>query len=746
MTRTVWRLLAALPLVVGILLAGVVGAATVVGGQAASAEASHPIVVVASGGLSWGDVSPTATPALWGMLRRGSSATLVVRSVHANTCPVDGWLTLSAGQRAGDAAGAVGAAGADGRPACRAVPGDIRAGETVRRWSAYATAAAATSYDATIGLLGSQVAGAGRCLQAVGPGAAIGAADEHGLVRRYVAFSADLTSALRACPASLVDVGAVRDPQDVDPGDEVRPTLSRTAQVATVDRRVAQVLRQAPVGADVVVASLADAGRTERLRMVVAQGPDFGPGTLRSSSTRRPGLVQLADLTATVLDRLGIPKPSSVGGAPLQPVQAGTSTAAAALNRLRARLDDDLASHEVHGLVTPFFFGWVGAQLGCYAVVLLAWRRRWSTRMTRLRLLRLVEVVAVLGASVPAATYLANLLPWWRASAPMLAVIGSVIVFAAPIAALALVGPWRRRLLGPFGMVCAVTVLVLSADVVTGSRLQLSSLMGLQPVVGGRFYGMGNVSFGVFATATLLLATAVADGLLALGRRRLAGAAVVLIGLAAVAVDALPTWGSDFGGPPALLPALALLALAVWRVRWTWRRGLLVVGGTVLFLVLLAVADWLRPASARSHLGSFVQAVLDGTAGDIVVRKLAQNVAFLLGSWLMPIIPVGLVLVVYVLARPTSRASRTLERAYRRAPTLRPGLVALVVMFLIGFALNDSGIAIPAVGGTLMLPLVLEVWVRCLERDVRAEAEGGPTRTMGDTAPRTPLGSAATSP
>ena len=117
-------------------------------------------------------------------------------------------------------------------------------------------------------------------------------------------------------------------------------------------------------------------------------------------------------------------------------------------------------------------------------------------------------------------------------------------------------------------------MVVLAADVMTGSRLQLSSLMGLQPVVGGRFYGMGNVTFALFATATIMLCIAVADHFVRAGRRPVAVGAVSAIGLAAVVVDASPAWGSDFGGPPAFLPALAFFVLAVAGVRLTWRRAL----------------------------------------------------------------------------------------------------------------------------------------------------------------------------
>lgn len=705
------------------------GAATATTATAPGSPA--PLVLVGAGGLSWSDVSERATPMLWAMLGNGAASTMTVRSVHTNTCPVDGWLTLSAGTRAADVDDSVDPS--NSRPACRAVPHPVAPAQAVPRWGSFLQAARRAGFDASPGLLGDLAARAGRCLEAVGPGAAVGAARSSGVVEHYAPLR-ELDRALTRCRVTLVDVGAVRDPADVDPRDEVRPTQSRAAQVHAMDVRIASVVAAAPDGTDVMVASLADAGRSERLRLLVATGPSYPTGILRSSSTRQPGLVQLPDLTPTVLAALGIPAPDALGGAPLtvEPTQDHSTIGARA--RLRGLVDDDLASHEVHALVPPFFNGLVLAQLGIDALAAVVWRRRWGSEPARVRLLRVVRQVATIAATVPVSTFLANLLPWWRSSVPLLAVIGSVALFVAVISAVALLGPWRRWLLGPLAVVCGATMAVLSVDVMTGSRLQVSSLMGLQPVVGGRFYGMGNVTFAVFATATMLFCIAVADFWVARGRTRVAAAAVGIIGLLAVVVDASPAWGSDFGGPPALLPGVALLVLAVLQVRVTLRRVLLIVGGTAVFLVAVAVADWLRPPASQSHLGRFVQTVIDGGAAEVIRRKLDQNLSILFHSTLSVLVPVGLLFVLYILARPTSWGSRALERAYERAPLLRPGLLALMVLYVIGFALNDSGTAIPAVGAAVSIPLVIAVSVRALE-DEAARAAVPATRRP---APRRP--------
>jgi len=718
-----------------VVFAGLVIAALTSGSSARSSspaagnELTGSIVVIGTGGLSWSDVSAGSTPALWSLLRDGATATLTVHSVHANTCPVDGWLTLSAGEQAGDVD-----ARDDGQPhlaklPCQALPDRMTAG-LVPRWNEYLAAAAAASFDAPLGLLGDEVASHGGCIQAVGPGAALGAARASGIVDRYRPYEvATLAAALATCPATLIDVGSVRDPADVDPQDGFRPTTTRAQQVAAVDTRVAAVLMAAPAGTDVMLASLADAGVTERLRLIAVSGPRFGAGTLGSTSTRQHGLVQLADLTPTILEHLGIPRPPSLGGSPLQFVPSDGNSEQSALERLGLLLDYDQASHEVRALVEPFFYAWVLLQLALYLSAAVLWRRGWgsqprhgpSSMPQRWQLLRITRRVAIVAATVPVSTFLANLLPWWRFSVPLVGVLASVALFATGISLLALLGPWRNRLFGPLVVVCIITMGVLATDVMTGSRLQLSSLLGLQPVIGGRFYGMGNVTFALFATATLLLCTAVGNHLVPVQQPRVAAAAVAAIGLVAVIVDASPSWGSDLGGPPALLAGVILLVLTILQVRLTWRRWFAIGGGIGAFLVLLSLLDWLRPAESRSHLGRFAQTAFDGDAWSIISRKLDQNMSLLLGNPLALLIPVGLVLVAYVLARPSSRAARPLRQSFGRISLLRPGLIAVLVMWVTGFALNDSGTAIPAVGATLALPLVLAIALKTLEDEMLAD-------------------------
>jgi hypothetical protein len=155
------------------------------------------------------------------------------------------------------------------------------------------------------------------------------------------------------------------------------------------------------------------------------------------------------------------------------------------------------------------------------------------------------------------------------------------------------------------------------------------------------------------------------------------------------------------------------------EIRLTWRRVLVIGAGVGGFLVFLGLLDWLRPAESRSHLGKFVQTALDGGAWDIVVRKLQQNITLFFNNPLSLLIPVSLFVFAYMLARPASPVAAPLRRSFARVQLLRAGLISIMVMWVIGFVLNDSGAAIPAVGATLAIPLVIAIAVRTLE-DARA--------------------------
>jgi len=683
--------------VVVAVLAGLAGAspghaATRPGVSAQDSSPPAPVIFLGIPGLRWSDVTPEGTPTLYRLLEQGSVGSMSVRTVLQLTCPADGWLTIGAGARAlvspetGDC------------PPIQVSASPDQQSALISDYAAITAANEEHSYDPVLGLLASEIRAGGQCATAVGPGAALALADAAGRVERYRPDPAGIDRALLAeCPLTMVDLGALAN-------DE-----TRYAAVQAADRTVESVLSALPPGGTVIVGGIADSGPVPHLGALLISGPEYPRGWLTASSTRQDGLVQLTDLTPTLLDLLGRPKPDGAVGAVIESVGGRPASSIVTLDRLR---DTDTAAQVISSNGGWIFGALEGGQYLLYLLIgaFALWRarsgRRWQPAV------RGLSYLALFFGAVPAAGYLVNLLPWRRADQPAVALLLWLGALALGLAVLAALGPWRRYPLGPPAVLAATTLAVLGLDAIIGSRLQLSSLFGLSPLIAGRFYGFGNVAFAVFAMAALFTATVAASYLVRSGRRSAALVAIAGIGLFAVAVDGWQAWGADFGGVLAMVPGFALLGLAVAQLRLTPVRLAAVVVGTVAAVAGLATLDWLRPADQRSHLGRFVQQVLDGEAGDVVVRKADAMLQSLTHGPEGILVPIAMILVTLAVTKPERFRLTWLARQYEHAPALRAGLIAMIVTAILGALVNDSGVQVPAVCLGVAVPWVLAACAR----------------------------------
>jgi hypothetical protein len=223
-----------------------------------------------------------------------------------------------------------------------------------------------------------------------------------------------------------------------------------------------------------------------------------------------------------------------------------------------------------------------------------------------------------------------------------------------------------------------------------GAPLQLNTVFGYSPTVGGRFAGMGNLAYGQFAGAAFLLC-----GLLSrrLAGRSLATAAAFSVLVLAIVIDGMPFWGSDVGGVLAFVPAVGVTAarLLGHRVRW---RSVAVWGSVAVAVVaVFAALDLSRPSDRRTHLGRLVEAIADqglGALETVVTRKLGANLTVITSSVWTAMVPIALGFIVYLLWRAPGHIRSIRE-------TIRESSAGLAVVGFLGFAFNDSGIAVPGV-------------------------------------------------
>ena len=412
--------------------------------QAASDAASSsrsssrpaPVVVLATNNLTWADLREqasgegagedsdssgvgSAADRLLAFAQRGEPMNLSVRTPADRTCPADAWLTLGRGKRA---------SAVEASASCT--------GPT----------AAIPRSTPLVGALGQDVS-----IQAVGPST-------------QLATGAPGPSATRPAPVAPSVADALAADADLTIVDTASAASTDAERIAALDEALRTVQEQARPGTRIIVASLADDDAPGPQLAVLPAGTRSARGTsgglVVGDSTHQAGLVQLTDLTPTLVSALaGRRDPAFDGHALTLPEtgRAGVATAGAGAATGDARISR-LADDALHARASQATVMRAGALLMGLATALLVWaavalRAPKASRREALR--RRVTWVAVYLSGLPTALLLVNAAPWWRVGAragspsgwaSLVAVVAAALV-AAGIVGLAagIVALVRRR-------------------------------------------------------------------------------------------------------------------------------------------------------------------------------------------------------------------------------------------------------------------------------------------------------------
>jgi hypothetical protein len=142
------------------------------------------------------------------------------------------------------------------------------------------------------------------------------------------------------------------------------------------------------------------------------------------------------------------------------------------------------------------------------------------------------------------------------------------------------------------------------------------------------------------------------------------------------------------------------------RPSWRVAAGSLVIALACVG-VFLAI-DLARPADQQTHLARLYQDVRArgvGALSETIKRKASANLRVFKSSIWTFFVPPALGVLAWLLLRPRGRW-RELATTY---PRPRAGLAGGLVLAVLAFAVNDSGIVIPAVILSFLVPMALEL-------------------------------------
>ena len=502
-------------------------------------------------------------------------------------------------------------------------------------WAVLRARAAAAPSELTPGLLGGTLERAGIPVRATAAPEALMAANEDGAWGRAAGCARRPCRGLTVTRAGPGDVAALANRLR---GDDLLIVLSRPPQP-----------------------------KNHELALGI-EGSGFD-GQLTSESTHTGGLVLATDLAPTILGRFGLAPPAAMSG---QPITADGPPDVEALTDLNTRLAE--IAPRRHTVIGVNLAIWVAAAL----LVAAIWRRR-----------GLRVAIPALAVTMAFAPFLMLIAPAFEPSELAERLVVGAGAPALALAALSLAGPW-----GALGIAAAASVGGYGVDVIAGSKLTTLSLMGPNPSLGVRFYGIGNE---LEAMAAALAFTGTGAALQRWGGRLSArGAAIVFaaVGLVAVVAFAPGRFGADVGAAIDIPIGAALSAAVCLGVRR--RRALLIVLVPFVMVALLALTDLVT--GGDSHLTrSVLQAGGLHDLGDVAERRLKLSAmsfsryAVRLDFWVAVALTIAAVI-------NRDRVAAWFESA----PLAWAGLVGAVGATIVGTLANDSGALLFMIGAAFV--------------------------------------------
>lgn len=282
----------------------------------------------------------------------------------------------------------------------------------------------------------------------------------------------------------------------------------------------------------------------------------------------------------------------------------------------------------------------------------------------------------------------------------------AIAAAASALVSLALNAALKDRIKVAFS-ICVLVVLGLSADILAGSPFIKQSVLGYDPIIGARFYGIGNEYAGVFIGSSLLVPGCIRE----LSASKLKRSIALVYSALCILFLGLAFLGANFGGALAGAAGYLLAYFLYYGIQFNKRN---IFTGALIWIMIAAVlfaADSLGIAP-QSHMGGLVKDAGDNGIGVIVstiTRKISMNLMLMRYTIWTKVLLSIIAIISFMLYKPIN----ILATLFERHRYLKYSWISIAASAAAGFAVNDSGIVVAA---TAMIYAALTMLIMCISR------------------------------
>lgn len=411
-----------------------------------------------------------------------------------------------------------------------------------------------------------------------------------------------------------------------------------------------------------------------------------GKGILKSATTRRDGIVGNVDIGVDILNDFGLTSETMVGRA-LEKIDKNDN-----LEFISSEYSKIVSISNVRGNIINTFVNFVAIAL-VISIILLLFKNKIEKDK---QIFIILEELLKFGLIMPLSFLLAPILNLNSQIGIYVSIvlIGLVIYLVAKTL-------FKNDNIKQVGFIAVVSIIVIIVDAIFGSYLMKNSIMSYDPIVGARYYGIGNEYQGIIIGASIIGMTLLLDN------KKLPKIMVPIVSLVILFISASPTMGANVGSAISESVALIIFIMLVFDIKLDLKKIIIALVGAGIVVVAFAAIDMLT--GAKSHLSLFINQILvEGPTAIIETfsRKISMNLKLMKTSIWVNIIAIGILSIVLIRVF----YKKIFKNVMKNNKYISKALIAISAGAFTTLMVNDSGVVSAA---TTMLyiaiPFVLKM-------------------------------------
>lgn len=411
-----------------------------------------------------------------------------------------------------------------------------------------------------------------------------------------------------------------------------------------------------------------------------------GSGLLETSTTRRKGVIANIDLGVDILNRFGL-KNKFMNGRVIKSVPMENSFEYLQKDYKKIIAISSIRMSIINIYVTIIVASWI-------ICALALWKKEKIPQKHRGKVLNVLKEFVKLGLIMPLAFLTAPILQARTEPGVALSIIVATIVYYLAGRVLFKNDDMKQICLFASAMIAIIVV-----DSALYTPLMESNIMSYDPMIGARYYGIGNEYEGV------TIGSAIIGFAILLEHKSIKRWMVVPFLLLVLFTSAYPAMGANVGGAISECVAYIVFILLIYDIKIDLKKALMILLATGGLVVAFAIAD--IALGLGSHLGNFVNQILANGPMEIVnvfARKIEMNVKLAQTTVWVNILLAGLAILALIIFRP----NKNFAAMKAKYPLIYKGYLSIMVGCIVTLFVNDSGIISSATDSIyLLIPIII---------------------------------------